>query len=51
MKREDWLRLTPGEKLAHRLQNQIERIDRLQARYGRGRQTGKLTEPIAFFER
>lgn len=33
MRREEWLRLTPRERLAHRLQRTIDRLESLQARY------------------
>jgi hypothetical protein len=50
MKREDWLRLTPRERFAHRLQRQIERLEKLKAQYDRDRASGKIAEPIDFFE-
>ena len=51
MKREEWLRLSPRDKIAHRLQRTMDRLENLQARYDRGRRTGKITKPIAFLER
>ena len=44
MKRDKWLRLTPRERLAHRLQRQIDRIEALKAAYDRGRASGKNRE-------
>lgn len=50
MKREDWLRLTPTEKVVHYAQRTIDRLDGAKARYDRGRLSGKIAEPIAFCE-
>lgn len=51
MKREDWLKLSPEEKVVHGLQRAIDRVDALQARYDRERAAGRIVEPIAFLER
>lgn len=50
MKREDWLKLSPTEKVIHRAKRVIDRIEQAQARYDRGRASGKISEPISFFE-
>ena len=50
MKRKDWLRLTPWEKFIHGRQRAIERLQKAKAQYDRGRASGKIAEPIEFFE-
>jgi hypothetical protein len=51
MKREDWLKLSAREKLMHNIQRTIDRADKLQADYDKGRKSGKISEPIPFMER
>ena len=51
IKREDWIKLSPKEKLLHRIQRQIDQTHALQARYDRGRASVKITEVIPFMER
>ena len=50
MKREEWLKLTPRDKVAHSIQRTMDRLDTLQASYDRGRRSGKIAKPIAFLE-
>ncbi len=50
MKREDWLKLSPHEKLLHYAQRTMDRLSESQARYNRGRASGKIAQPIKFFE-
>lgn len=50
MKRSDWLKLTPTEKVAHSIQRTIDRIDLTQKRYNRARASGRISDPIAFLE-
>lgn len=50
MKREDWLKLSPTEKVIHQAQRTIDRIDQAKARYDRGRASGKIKNVIPFFE-
>lgn len=51
MKRDEWLKLGPREKVGHRLQRAIDRIDDIQARYDRERAAGRIAAPIPFLER
>ena len=51
MKREEWLKLSPRERVAHSVQRSIDRIDALQRRYDRLRASGNLSETIPFLER
>lgn len=51
MKREEWLKLTPRGKLAHRIKKQIAAIDVLQIGYDRGSASDLIKTPIAFMER
>ena len=50
IKRDEWLALTPKGKLLHHAQRTIERLQKVQADYRRGRASGKIKEPIAFLE-
>ena len=50
MKRDDWLKLSPREKLSHEILRNIDRIDSLKARYDRARASGEIAEPIPFLE-
>lgn len=51
VKREIWLKMSPKEKLMHRIQRLIDHTHKLQADYDAMRVTGKIKEPIAFLER
>jgi hypothetical protein len=51
MKRDEWLRLNPREKLIHRVQRLAERLQKAQDRYDRLRASGKIAKSILFFER
>ncbi len=51
MKRDEWVKLSPTEKVLHRVQRVIDNIDALQKRYERDRASGKITKPISFSER
>lgn len=50
MKREEWLKLSPRDKVAHRLERNIDRLNDLKARYDRGRANGSITKSIPFLE-
>lgn len=50
IKRDEWLALTPKGKLLHHAQRTIERLQKVQADYRRGRASGKIKEPIPFLE-
>lgn len=50
MKREEWSKLSPRDKLLHRIQRNIDRAQQLQDRYNRGRASGRIADPIAFLE-
>lgn len=50
MKCDDWVKLPPEEKVLHRAQRVIHRLDPLQKRYDRGRASGKIAKPIQFLE-
>ncbi len=47
MKREEWLKLTPIQKQLHGVRRRLEEGKAL---YDRGRRSGEIAEPIAFFE-
>lgn len=51
VKRADCVKLSPKEKVLHRVQRSIDRIDALQAAYDRDRASGKISKPIPFLER
>jgi hypothetical protein len=50
MKRDEWLKLCPTEKVGHRIQRTTDRIDSLQRRYNRERSAGRTAEPIQLLE-
>lgn len=50
MKRKEWLKLSPKGKLLHHAQRTIERLQKLQDDYKRGRASGEIKEPIPFLE-
>lgn len=50
MRRAEWLKLTPDEKVIHYAERVIDRARNAKARYDRDRSAGKIVEPIAFFE-
>ena len=50
IKREEWLKLSPKGKILHYAQRTIDRLDKVQAEYKRGRASGKIKEPIPFLE-
>lgn len=50
IKRQEWLGLSPKGKLLHQVQLTIERLQKLQDDYNRGRASGKISEPIPFLE-
>ncbi len=49
IKREDWLKLSPREKLMHEIERKIDQLNQLQERYDRGRASGEISEPIPFW--
>lgn len=51
MKRDEWVKLSPQEKVLHRTQRVIDHINALQKRYDRDRASGKIAKPIPFLER
>jgi hypothetical protein len=51
MKRDEWIKLSPKEKVIHRAQRVIDSLDALQKRYDRDRASGKIAKPIPFLER
>ena len=50
IKREEWLKLSPKGKLLHHVQRTIDRLQKVQDDYKRGRASGRITKPIPFFE-
>jgi hypothetical protein len=51
MKRGEWVKLSPNEKVIHRAQRVIDSLDALRKRYDRDRASGKITKAIPFLER
>ena len=51
MKRGEWLKLSPTEKVAHRMQRSIDQLDDLQRQYDRMRADGTIKKAITFMER
>ena len=51
MKRVEWFKVSPAEKVMRYAYRTIDRLDAVQARYDRVRSSGKFTVKIAFLER
>ena len=50
MKRSEWIKLIPDEKVVHRLQRTIGLNDTVQNLYDHVRASGKLAEPFPYLE-